>query len=70
MCAGIGVGGIDGRGPPPLGGGGYVPGGGGGAMYGPGANGEVRYVVTPVSGGLTRHLTHTWRGVHRWGTGV
>ena len=41
---------MDGRGPPPLGGGGYVPGGGGGAIYGPGANNEIRYAVTPVFG--------------------
>ena len=34
---------MDGRGPPPLGGGGYEPGGGGGAMYGPGADCEVRW---------------------------
>ena len=64
MCAGIGVGGMDGRGPPPLGGGGYVPGGGGGAMYGPGASDKVRCAIALVPGGLTRHLAHAWRGVH------
>jgi len=64
----VGVGGMDGRGPPPLGGGWYVPGGGGGAIYGPGANAEVRYANTPVSRTLVRHLAHTWRGVHGWET--
>lgn len=61
---------MDGRGPPPLGGGGYVPGGGGGAIYGPGANNEIRYAITPISGGLTRHLAHALGGVHRWKTNV
>ena len=61
---------MDGRGPPPpLGGGGYVPGGGGGAIYGPGANGQVRCAVTSVLRGLTRHLAHVWRGVHSWENG-
>ena len=55
---------MDGRGPPPLGGGGYVPGGGGGAMYGPGADGKINCVIALASEGLTRHLTHTRRGVH------
>lgn len=59
---------MDGRGPPPLGGGGYVPGGGGGAMYGPGADGEIRCAGTLDSEGLTRHLAHARGGVHSWET--
>lgn len=59
---GVGVGGMEGRGPVPLGGGGYVPGGGG--MY-CGATEKISSQCTKYDNAKhTWHLWHRRRSIH------
>jgi len=41
-----------------------------GGKYGPGTDGEVRCAIASISGGITRHLAHAWKGVQSWETRV